>query len=78
MRRLAGNRAEQLATFDDLELVEAEAVARRRPAAVAVATFVTGFLAARFIKSSAHPSHAVPRRDAPLGERRPGGTRYPA
>ncbi|MEH3145182.1 MAG: hypothetical protein PGN34_07490 [Methylobacterium frigidaeris] len=39
-----------------------EAVARRRPAAVAVATFLTGFLAARFIKASAHPAQARPRQ----------------
>jgi hypothetical protein len=56
-----------------------EAVARRRPAAVAVATFLTGFLAARFIKSSAHPAHAIRGRDAfdsdlTAGARRPGHT----
>ncbi|WP_407519477.1 hypothetical protein [Methylobacterium oryzisoli] len=73
--QLAGSIRER--SFEEF-YADIEAVARRRPAAVAVATFVTGFLAARFIKSSAHPSHAVPRRDAPLGERRPGGTRYPA
>ncbi|ACL62288.1 hypothetical protein [Methylobacterium nodulans] len=51
---------------------DVEAVARRRPAAVAIASFVTGFLAARFIKSSAHPPHAIPKRDASSAERRPG------
>ncbi|WP_245524516.1 hypothetical protein [Methylobacterium nonmethylotrophicum] len=43
---------------------EIESVARRRPAAVAVATFLTGFLAARFIKSSAHPAHLLDGREA--------------
>ncbi|MFE1602809.1 hypothetical protein [Methylobacterium sp. ID0610] len=50
---------------------DVEAMARRRPAAVAIATFVTGFLAARFIKSSAHPAHAIPGREAFEAERRP-------
>ena len=34
---------------------EAEAFARRAPVAVAVGTFVAGFIAARFIKSSSLP-----------------------
>ncbi|MBD8901003.1 hypothetical protein FV220_21975 [Methylobacterium sp. WL19] len=39
---------------------EAEAFARRAPVAVAVATFVTGFVVSRFIKSSS----IAPHRDA--------------
>ena len=34
---------------------DAEAFARRAPVAVAVGTFVAGFIAARFIKSSSLP-----------------------
>ncbi|MGY2052811.1 hypothetical protein [Methylobacterium sp. JK268] len=52
---------------------ELEHVARRRPAAFAVATFVAGFFAARFIRSSAHPAHAIPGREAFEADRRPGG-----
>lgn len=36
---------------------DAEAIARRAPVAVAVATFVTGFVVARFIKSSSLPQN---------------------
>lgn len=54
---------------------DAEAIARRSPVAVAVATFVTGFVVARFIKSSSLPqSHDLTRdlRDGPI---RDGGFR---
>ncbi len=39
---------------------EAEAFARRAPAAVAVGTFVAGLIAARFIKSSSLPTDGLP------------------
>lgn len=39
---------------------DAEAFARRAPVAVAVATFVTGFVVARFIKSSSVPQAGDP------------------
>jgi hypothetical protein len=61
LEQLSGSIRER--SFEDF-YSEVEAVARRRPAAVAVATFLTGFLAARFIKSSAHPSHVLDGRDA--------------
>ena len=40
---------------------EAEQIARRAPVAVAVGTFVAGFIAARFIKSSSLPSEGDAR-----------------
>jgi hypothetical protein len=56
---------------------DAEAVARRSPVAVAVATFVAGFVVARFIKSSSLPQAHGSARD--LGSRdepfRDGGYR---
>ncbi|SFG48571.1 hypothetical protein SAMN05192565_10469 [Methylobacterium gossipiicola] len=52
---------------------DAEAIARRSPVAVAVATFVTGFVVARFIKSSSLPqARDLGLRDAPF---RDGGYR---
>ncbi|WP_298955105.1 hypothetical protein [uncultured Methylobacterium sp.] len=54
LEQLSGSIRER--SFEDF-YSDIEAVARRRPAAVAVATFLTGFLAARFIKASAHPAH---------------------
>jgi hypothetical protein len=46
---------------------DAEAIARRSPVAVAVATFVTGFVVARFIKSSSLPhSRDANLRDIPV------------
>ncbi|MEA1830546.1 hypothetical protein U8607_00495 [Methylobacterium durans] len=42
---------------------DAEAFARRAPVAVAVGTFVAGFIAARFIKSSSLPPDARYDRD---------------
>ncbi|WP_425352621.1 hypothetical protein [Methylobacterium terrae] len=61
LEQLSGSIRER--SFEDF-YGEVEAVARRRPAAVAVATFLTGFLAARFIKASAHPSHVLDGRQA--------------
>ncbi|ACA21066.1 hypothetical protein M446_6821 [Methylobacterium sp. 4-46] len=70
LEQLSGSIRER--SFEDF-YSDIEAAARRRPAAVAIATFVTGFLAARFIKSSAHPRHAMPGREAFAAERRAGG-----
>ncbi|GJD47453.1 hypothetical protein OPKNFCMD_0161 [Methylobacterium crusticola] len=86
LEQLSGSIKER--SFEDF-YSDIEAVARRRPAAVAVATFLTGFLAARFIKSSAHPPHVFEGREAFAGGEvaRPDpyrtgdahrGTRYPA
>lgn len=60
LEQLSGSIRER--SFEDF-YSEIESVARRRPAAVAVATFLTGFLAARFIRASAHPSHGLAGRD---------------
>jgi len=61
LEQLSGSIRER--SFEDF-YGEIESVARRRPAAVAVATFLTGFLAARFIRASAHPAHVLDGREA--------------
>ncbi|WP_331254756.1 hypothetical protein [Methylobacterium currus] len=61
LEQLSGSIRER--SFEDF-YSEIESVARRRPAAVAVATFLTGFLAARFIRASAHPAHVLDGREA--------------
>ncbi|MFH6786155.1 MULTISPECIES: hypothetical protein [Methylobacterium] len=61
LEQLSGSIRER--SFEDF-YSEIESVARRRPAAVAVATFLTGFLAARFIRASAQPAHVLDGREA--------------
>ena len=58
-----------------------ELVGRVRVLSVAVATFLTGFLAARFIRASAHPAHVLDGREAfargpEVGADRARGTSY--
>lgn len=64
----AASRLERIATgFRDHDVAEladeVRGLARRRPAAFAVATFATGLLAARFLKSTSEPTSAA----APAG-----------
>lgn len=78
LEQLSGSIRER--SFEDF-YSEIESVARRRPAAVAVATFLTGFLAARFIRASAHPAHVLDGREAfargpEVGADRGRGTSY--
>ncbi|WP_342447346.1 hypothetical protein [Methylobacterium platani] len=61
LEQLSGSIRER--SFEDF-YGEIESVARRRPAAVAVATFLTGFLAARFIRASAQPAPVLDGREA--------------